>query len=225
MEDNSKWLDDIRLNLILFNGEHQLQDAIDTIKYTLETDHIPVYWKLFAIYKGISLGYAFNLSEEWRKKLLDRSFTISQQHEALTRSSEFLVLEAMLACLRMSRAPKIQLPLLSLKVSRLINNAWQLNNLNPRVYLAMALYNSYSPAIAGGSKDVLPNISKSISLLESNPSREPWWGLSESYRILISHLLKSKNRQDAFLYASKAVDAFPENRLFRQIHAQLSTNG
>ncbi|MCZ2472644.1 hypothetical protein G9H62_07320 [Aquirufa ecclesiirivi] len=194
-----------------------LQKIINYMNNHPINDYHYLYWNAYAHYMEY-FNYKLTIPSEEKKA----KNCLEQASKILSKiakpNSETLALQSLIEGLKLNFTNVFLLPIKAGKVGKLAERAIDLNPKNPRAYYALAIYDFYTPKMYGGRKVVESNLVKAISLSSTihENSKEPNWGISESYLFLIRFFKEENQKNKAQQYLQEAKNKFPENTTFLQ---------
>ena len=177
------------------------------------------YWLSYTQYR-----YAIYLSETDEKrseKLVDEA--IDRISDIDKKTSEHYALLSYIRGFGMRYVSAFGAPFAAAKVENAAEKAIDLDDKNPRGYLALGTYDYYTPAAFGGGKVVEENLLKFIELpakYDSNPYA-PSWGEWDNLRMLILYYQRVKNSDEALKYCKQGMEKFPDDPFFKDKQTEL----
>ncbi|CAM3842169.1 tetratricopeptide repeat protein [Aquirufa aurantiipilula] len=194
-----------------------LQKIITYMNNHPSNEYYYLYWNAYAHYMDY-FNYKLSNSTEEKKAQQSLEQASSMIGKITKPNSETLALQSLIDGLKLNFTNVFLLPIKAGKVGRLAERAIDLNPKNPRAYYALAIYDFYTPKMYGGRKLVESNLIKAISLASTvvENSKDPQWGIPESYLFLIRFFKEENQKAKAQHYLQEAKSKFPENNLFHQ---------
>ena len=194
-----------------------LQKIIKYMNNHPSNDYYYLYWNAYAHYMDY-FNYKLTITAEEKKaqQCLDQA---SKSLSKISKSnSETLALQSLIDGLKLNFTNIFLLPIKAGKVGKLAERAIELDPKNPRAYYALAIYDFYTPKMYGGRKQVESNLVKAISIPTIIPenTKDPQWGITESYLFLIRFLKEENQKPKAQQYLQEAKSKFPDNPTFLQ---------
>jgi tetratricopeptide (TPR) repeat protein len=119
------------------------------------------------------------------------------------------------------------LPFKASVVGKNAKKAIELNPKNIRAYLALGIYDYYTPKMYGGMKITEENLKKAVALTEKidpNPFA-PDWGKADAYLYLVKFYNYEKKFDDAKKYLDEGLKLFPNFELLKKMKVKFEKNG
>lgn len=185
------------------------------------------YWLAYARYERAVASldyYSYNREkyESFKKvgmSLLDES--IKDVEGIRNKTSEDYALLAIMKNASLPFSNPLRIPFLSKEVKNCANQAVEMDSLNPRGWLALAILDRYTPERYGGCRQFEELFLKIIALDDrhSDFPYDPSWGKDEAYIQLISYY-RSKNDSKSEELLEKALELYPSNLRLQALKAK-----
>ncbi len=204
--------------------QHATMCKIDSIIGELEKqaagkdNRYLTYWLAYARYERAiaSLEY-YNYNREKYASLKDVGLSLLEQSIKETEAIHEKTSEdyALLAIMKNASLPfcnALRVPFLSREVKKYASMAVEMDNLNLRGWLALAILDRYTPERYGGGKRFEELFLRVIALKDKSSDfpYDPSWGKDEAYIHLISYY-KGSNPSKAASLLDEAIQLYPDN--------------
>jgi tetratricopeptide (TPR) repeat protein len=181
------------------------------------------YWHAYAKYIRFSKFNLKNKDEsEKAERTLEEAVTLIE--EIPSKTSDHYALWSLIGGLHLNFSNTLMLPIKAAKVSKNAEKAIELNPKNIRGYVALGIYDFFTPKMFGGMKIAEQNFKKALSLsdkIDPNPYA-PTWGKEDAYLFLIKFYIAEKRIPEAKKYLSEAIKLYPNVEMFKNIQTKLT---
>jgi tetratricopeptide (TPR) repeat protein len=198
----------------LFNVLHQIEKA--EIK-SENNQFLNSYWQAFCCLHIAICQMEFKQDEK-ADSTIEKGLTILNNFDK--KNSETYALLALLQGMSINYKSAMTLSLAAQKCKLYSEKAIDFNSKNIRGYLALAIYDFFTPEVYQGGKLVEKNLLKAIELdnsIDNNYSCLPTWGKDLVYRYLIRFYLKTDKKDLAKEFIEEALKEYPEDLIFIQM--------
>lgn len=186
------------------------------------------YWLAFAKYrKSLAVIQLFANDKAQKKeggKVLSEAIRLLEKEK--NKSSEDYALLAMLKNLAINYASGVKIPFLSNEAKKYAQLAIDLDDCNPRGYLARGLNDYFTPVMYGGGKLFEADFLRVISLEPSKGGHpyEPNWGRDEAYYYLCIYYKKTRPESVIDLLR-QGLNEFPDDRRLNALRIKWNIDG
>lgn len=221
---NTQVLENIQQKLTWNTSKDSLMLFIQTMdKMTSEKPNpYTNYWNAYAKYL---LYFEFNLKNEEENRKAEQTLEDAMKliEKIPNKSSEHYALLSLLGGLQLNFTSTLMLPFRASNVGKNAEKAIELNPTNMRAYLALGIYDYYTPKMYGGMKVTEKNLKKALSLPDkSDPNPfAPDWGRADAYLYLVKYYKYEKKITDAKKYLEDGLKLYPNFELLQKMKAKL----
>jgi tetratricopeptide (TPR) repeat protein len=180
------------------------------------------YWEAYAKYL---LYFEYDLKNEQEKeqaeKIIEEAIKLLEDIDKKT--SEHYALLSLLGGLQLNFVNTLMLPFRASKVGKNAEKAIQMTPQNIRAYLALGIYDYYTPKMYGGMKVVEETLKKAIKLndrYDPNPY-SPDWGKQDAYLYLVKFYSYEKRKNDALKYLEEGLKLYPDFETLKKMRAKI----
>lgn len=221
---NTHVLENIQQKLTWNTSKESLLVYINTMdKMTSEKPNpYTNYWNAYAKYL---LYFEFNLKNEEENRKAEQTLedAVKLIEKIPNKSSEHYALLSLLGGLQLNFTSTLMLPFRASNVGKNAEKAIELNPTNMRAYLALGIYDYYTPKMYGGMKVTEKNLKKALSLpdkADPNPFA-PDWGRADAYLYLVKYYKYEKKITEAKKYLEDGLKLYPNFELLQKMKAKL----
>ena len=221
-------LDNIQQKLTWDTSKESLLVYINTMDKMLIEKPNPYtsYWNAYAKYL---LYFEYNLKNEDENKKAEQTLeeALKLIEKIQNKTSEHYALLSLLGGLQLNFTNSLMLPFKASLVGKNAKKAIELNPKNIRAYLALGIYDYYTPKMYGGMKITEENLKKAVALTEKidpNPLA-PDWGKSDAFLYLVKFYNYEKKFDDAKKYLDEGLKLYPNFELLKKMKVKLEKNG
>lgn len=176
------------------------------------------YWQAYVNYR---LTYAYGKDRKSADKAADKGVSLLEGIK--TKSSEHYALLSLLQGVLLESASPVTVAFKATSVASSARKAIELDSNNLRAYLAMAVYDFYTPKLYGGGKLVEENLKKAIALSTKSDANAyaPDWGQPTAYWYLAKFYQNDNKLDLAKQYATAGMSKYPMSRSLQELSKNL----
>ena len=176
------------------------------------------YWQAYVNYR---LSYAYGKDRKSADKAADKGVSLLEGIK--TKSSEHYSLLSLLQGILLETASPVTVAFKATTVGSSARKSIELDANNLRAYLALAVYDFYTPKLYGGGKLVEENLKKAIALSPKSDANAyaPDWGQATAYRYLAKFYQNDNKLDLAKQYAMAGMSKYPMNRGLQELSKNL----
>lgn len=182
------------------------------------------YWEAYAQYR---LYFEFNQENSGEKQQAEKAVAAGLKliDEVKNKTADHYALLSLLGGLELNFTNVLMLPFRAAKVGKNAETAIEKDPTNPRGYVALGIYDYYTPKMYGGMKVVETNLKKALTLKEKNDPNpySPTWGKPEAYLYLVKFYRHAKQMDSARKYLNEGLAHYPDFDLLRSMRKKLET--
>lgn len=194
-----------------------LESELGTVRTATPNAYLS-YWQAYVNYR---LAYAYGKDRKSAGKAADKGVSLLEGIK--TKLSEHYALLSLLQGISLESASSVAIPFKAAAVASSARKAIELDSNNLRAYLALAVYDFYTPKLYGGGKLVEDNLKKAIALSpksDANPYA-PDWGQATAYWYLAKYYQNDNKLDLAKQYATAGMSKYPMNRGLQELSKNL----
>lgn len=184
------------------------------------------YWAAYARYL---LCFALDSKnpEEKRQEEAAINEGLDLLEEIKDKNSDHYALLSLLGGLDLNFTNAMMLPFKGMSVGSKAKTAIEKDPTNPRAYVALGIYDYYTPKRYGGMKIAEDNFLKALSLKVNNTPTpySPNWGHPEAYLFLVRYYRYAKRPDNALRYLNEGLKHYPDFELLKRMKKKLESPG
>lgn len=182
------------------------------------------YWEAYAQYL---LYFDYDQKKPDEKEQAKKTVAIGLKllDEVKTKTSEHYALLSLLGGLELNFTSTLMLPFRAAKVGKNAETAIEKDPSNPRGYVALGIYDYYTPKMYGGMKVAEANFKKALTLNEKNDPNpySPTWGKPEAYLYMVRYYRYAKRPEDALRYLNEGLELYPDFEMLKKTKKKLES--
>lgn len=182
------------------------------------------YWEAYAQYL---LYFEFDQKNPEEKAKAEKAVEAGLKllNEVKNKTADHYALLSLLGGLELNFTNTLMLPFRAAKVGKNAETAIEKDPTNPRRYVALGIYDYYTPKMYGGKKVAEANLKKALTLNEkSDPNPySPDWGKPEAYLYLVKFYRYTKQMDNAKKYLDEGLSRYPDFAILKGMRKKLES--